>query len=124
MENEQQTTTIIDLQKAFLTAALEKNDFFIADNLHPEFIFTSPRAVVLNKEKFINNFVLNPDIKFEIFQLSEEKVVIINHTAILHCLVQVKPVDKDDFWERVTFTLVKEDGKWLILVMHATFIPE
>lgn len=89
----------------------------------PVSLFALP-AVVLNKEKFINNFVLNPDIKFEIFQLSEEKVVIINHTAILHCLVQVKPVDKDDFWERVTFTLVKEDGKWLILVMHATFIPE
>ena len=115
---------ITDLQKELLKAALEKNGAFMEENLHTEFIFTSPRAVVLNKESFIKNFVLNPDIKFEIFQLSDEKVVIADHTAILHCLVQVKPVGQVDFWERVSFTLIQKAGKWVTISMNATFVPE
>jgi len=119
----QMNLEVVNLQKELLKAALEKDGAFMDKNLHQEFIFTSPRAVVLNKKTFITNFVLNPDIRFEIFQLSDEKTVIIGHTAILYCLVQVKPVGQADFWEKVTFTSVQEDGRWLTLAMHATFIP-
>ena len=93
------------------------------ENLHEEFIFTSPRAVVLLKEGFTRDFVLNPDITFEVFNLSEAKVAITGKTAVVNCLVHVRPVGKADFWERVTFTLAMEGNKWLTLAMHATFIP-
>ena len=69
--SEQQTLLLTDLEQALLTAALQKNGSFMDENLHEEFIFTSPRAVVLFKEGFTRDFVLNPDIKFEVFNLSE-----------------------------------------------------
>ncbi|MDN5285749.1 MAG: hypothetical protein JWR38_2023 [Mucilaginibacter sp.] len=125
MENDEQLiAAVIDLQKIFLKAAMDKNSSFMTDNLHTEFIFTSPRAVILNKEGFTNDFVLNPNIKFEIFELTDEKAIIIDNTAIVYGLVQAKPVGQADLWERVTFALIKEDDKWLILTMNATFIAE
>jgi hypothetical protein len=124
MENyEQEVTEVISLQKAFLKAAREKNDSFMHEKLHPQFIFTSPRAVILNKDSFTKNFVLNPDVKLEVFQLMNENVVIIGDTGLLHCLVQVKVAGQEDFWEIITFTLIKEGGNWLNLAMHATFRP-
>jgi hypothetical protein len=117
-------SVLIDLQKAFLKAALEKNGDFIEENVQKDFIFTSPRTVVLNKEGFIKTFVLNPDIRFEVFQSSDEKVVIAGDTGVVNCLVQARPANQADLWERVTFTFVNEAGGWMILTMHATFIPE
>jgi len=125
MENyEQQVTEVTSLQKAFLKAAREKNDSFMHEKLHPQFIFTSPRAVILNKDGFTEKFVLNPDVKLEVFQLMNENVVIIGNTGLLHCLVQVKVAGQEEFWEIITFTLIKEGGNWLNLAMHATFRPE
>jgi uncharacterized protein DUF4440 len=121
---EQPTTAMADLSKAFFLAIQEKNIPFIMENTHHGFLFTSPRGVVLNKENFINNFVLNPDLRFEIFQASDDKVVIAGNASIVNALLQVKLENKTDFWERVTLTLVLEQSKWLILAWHATFIPE
>jgi hypothetical protein len=124
MENDlQQTAAIVQLHTELLSAALNKNGAFMHEHLHHEFIFTSPRAVVLNKDGFINRFVLNPDIKFDIFRLTDEQVIVAGNTGILYCQVQVKPVAQPEFWEKVTFTSVKESNKWLIITMHATFIP-
>ena len=121
--NTQTNHEIVALQKALLQAALEKKQGFMDEYLHPEFVFTSPRAVVLTKETFIKNFVLNPDIRFDIFELTEEKTVTLDDTAVLHCLVQVRPAGQAEFWERVSFTLVQEAGKWQTLSMNATFVP-
>jgi hypothetical protein len=117
-------SVLIDLQKAFLKAAMEKNDVFIEEKVHKDFIFTSPRTVVLDKEGFIKNFVQNPGIRFKVFQSSDEKVVIAGKTGVVNCLVQARPSDQADLWERVTFTFVNEGGSWAILTMHATFIPD
>jgi hypothetical protein len=119
---DQPIAAIADLQKAFFRAVQEKNLSFTKENIHEGFIFTSPRAIVLNKESFINNFVLNSDLLFDIFQSSDEQVVIAGNAGLVNCLVQVKLADQADFWERVTFALVNERSKWLILSMHATFI--
>jgi len=121
---QQPTDGIIDLQKSLLQAMLEKDDQFIDENLHEEFFFTSPRAVTLNKNAFIKTFAFNPDMNLEIFQLSDEKLVAIGRTALLHGVVQVKFANQAEFLERVTFALVKVADRWLTLSMNATFIPE
>ncbi|XZF14020.1 DUF4440 domain-containing protein [Chitinophagaceae bacterium MMS25-I14] len=122
--NTQTNHEIVNLQKDLLKAALEKEPGFMEENLHSEFVFTSPRAMVLNKETFIQNFVLNPAVQFDVFQLTEAKTITMDHTAILHCLVQVKPVGQPEFWERVSFTLVQEADKWQTISMNATFVPD
>jgi hypothetical protein len=119
---DQSIAAITDLQKSFFRAVQEKHLPFTKENTHEGFIFTSPRAIVLNKEGFINHFILNPDLTFDIFQSSDEQVVIAGNAAVVNCLVQVKLSDQADFWERVTFALINERSKWLILAMHATFI--
>jgi hypothetical protein len=112
-----------DLQKAFLQAVLEKDAAFMQNNVHENFVFSSPRAAVLNKEGFIKHFALNPDLGFDIFHSSEEQVIIIDHTGVVNCLLQVRPLAQKEFWERVTFTFVSDGQQWWILAMHATFLP-
>lgn len=110
-------------QKTFFEALLNKNASFMNENLHEDFIFTSPRAVILNKEGFIQNFCFNLNLTFEVFQSSDENAIIIDSTSILYCLVQVKISEQTEFWERITFALIKKDDKWLTLTMTATFVP-
>jgi hypothetical protein len=124
MANLQVTNGVISGQKILLQAIVDKNASLIQEKVHEQFIFTSPRAVVLNKENFVQYFTSNPEMKFEIFQLSDEHIVIIDNIAILHCLVQVKLINQPDFWERVTFTLINQIDTWLTLTMNATFVPE
>lgn len=119
---DQSTAAIDDLHKAFFLAMKKKDLASIKENIQDGFIFTSPRAHVLTKEKFINQFFLNPDLKFDLFQSSDEKLLIVGNAAVVNCLVEVKLADQTPFAERMTFSLVNQRNKWLIMAMHATFI--
>ena len=121
---EQPAAAMTDLSKTFFRAIQEKNLSFIKQNTQQGFIFSSPRGALMNKETFINNFILNSELKFDIFQPSDEQVVISDNASVVNCLLQVKLTDQTGFWERVTLTIVNEENKWLVLAWHATFIPE
>ena len=119
---DQATAAIDDLQKAFFLALQKKDLPSIKENIQDGFIFTSPRALVLTKEKFINQFFLNPDLKFELFQSSDEKLLIVGNAAVVNCHVDVKLADQTAFSERMTISLVHHRNQWLLIAMHATFI--
>ena len=60
MKNIQTERNLVKLkQDAFYNASLTKDASFMAANLHEDFVFTSPRAVVLNKQSYTNDLVLN-----------------------------------------------------------------
>jgi len=94
----------------------------MVDNLHDEFVFTSPRAVVMNKQSFINDFVSNPDVHLEIFESLEENIRVVGTTAISTGIVQARFQKKDVFKVRVTLIFVYNED-WKILAFQETFIP-
>jgi len=113
---------ILIKQNAFYKSSLNKDREFMVDNLHDEFVFTSPRAVVMNKQSFINDFVSNPDVHLEIFESLEENIRVVGTTAISTGIVQARFQKKDVFKVRVTLIFVYNED-WKILAFQETFIP-
>lgn len=97
----------------------------IEDNLS----FTSATAEVWNKARFIDGFVLNPQIGFPEFNSSERVVRLYEKTAILTALYHIritrKPgADPEELYERVTETYIKINSKWKLMAMQATFVTK
>jgi len=94
------------------------------EHLHQEFIFTSPRAVVLHKDAFIKDLVINPAVQLEVLEIvKEEKVVACGTAAVLSGTAKGKFKDKDQFWVRITSTFVYNGSRWELLALQETFIP-
>jgi len=125
MENiSDQPKVITALTKAFMKASLEKNNEYMVAHLHEQFIFTTPRGVLLDKQSFSTNFVLNEGVRLELFELSEEKVFIVNSTAVLNGIIQIRFKGAEDQFERMTVTFVHDNNEWLMLAMQGTFIDK
>ncbi|MBS1690225.1 MAG: nuclear transport factor 2 family protein, partial [Bacteroidetes bacterium] len=105
--------TISLLHRNILSAICAKNGDFMPDNLHHEFIFTSPRAVVLHKDAFINDLVINPAVQLEIFEIiEEEKVVVCGTAAVLTGTAKGKFKGKDQFLVRITSAFAYTGSHW------------
>jgi len=124
MKNIQTERNLVKLkQDAFYNASLTKDASFMTTNLHEDFVFTSPRAVVLNKQSYTNDLVLNPAVKLDVFESIEEKIVIAETVAISSGITHAKFKDKDLFAVRVTMTFVYSNQDWQLIAFQETFIP-
>lgn len=110
-------------QDAFYNASLIKDGTFMDTNLHDDFVFTSPRAVVLNKQSYTNDFVLNPTVQMDIFKSVEEKIVVVGTVAICSGITHAKFKDKDVFTVRVTMTFIFNNDDWQLIAFQETFVP-
>ena len=95
----------------------------MTEGLHDSFVFTSPRAVLLNKRSYTDDFVLNTGVQLEIFESIEEEIAVVGTTAISTGIVHAKFKDKDLFKIRVTMTFVYNNSNWQLLAFQETFIP-
>jgi len=124
MENLQNEKELVKLkQDAFYKASLIKDGTFMTGNLHEDFVFTSPRAVVLNKRSYTNDFVLNVAVQLEVFESVEETIVIAGTTAISSGIVQARFKNKGMMAARFTMTFVYYNQDWQIIAMQETLIP-
>jgi|GEM_PF-1574355 len=116
--------TISLLHKNLLNAICAKNGDYMPEHLHQEFIFTSPKAVVLHKDAFIKDLVINPAVQLEVLEIvEEEKVVVCGPAAVLSGTAKGKFKDKDQFLVRITSTFVYNGSRWELLALQETFIP-
>ena len=122
MENLQNEKNIKQLQDAFLKAALQKDGVFLAHNLQAYFTFVSPKAVVLNKQAFINDFALNPAVQLDIFECVEQEIHIVGMTAISSGIIHAKFKDKGLLKIRAIITFVIDQSGWQILSMQETYM--
>ena len=111
------------LQDQFYQAIIAKDGSFVMNVLHKDFVFTSPRAVVLKKESFVNDFVLNPSVIMDIFESKEEHISLGENVAICTGITQAKFKDKDGFLVRVTLVFVNTNLNWQLIAFQETFIP-
>lgn len=118
-----QTNEVKCLQDQFYQANIAKDSNFMLNTLHDDFVFTSPRAVVLKKEAFVNDFVLNPSVMMDIFEPEEDNISVIENVAICTGITKAKFKDKDPFLVRVTLVFIHSNLKWQLIAFQETFIP-
>lgn len=124
MENLENLKRLIrQSQDKFLAASLRKDASYVKDYLHEEFVFTSPRAVLMNKQSFINDFVSNVDVHLEVFEIIEENTSIIDKTAVSTGIIKAKFKGKELFNVRMTTVLININDNWLMLAFQETIIP-
>ena len=119
---------VLNNHKKIYKAISGKNANDLQLMLSHGFVFTSALAEVWNKEKFVNGFALNPAIQLPLFETTEQNITIIDNTAILTALAHINIKRNDqpvqELWERVTETYVKQQGKWTLVALQATFVQK
>lgn len=111
------------LNDQFYQATIAKDGNFIINLLHKDFVFTSPRAIVLKKESFVNDFVLNPSVMMDVFELEENHISLDENVAICTGVTKAKFKDKDGFLVRVTLVFIYKNFNWQLIAFQETFIP-
>ncbi len=122
---------LLTIHQALYKALPERAEPIIQETLHPEFVFSSANGDIQAKGSFIKDFVMNASIKIQSLATSQQKLVIIDNTAILTCLMHIqiiRDVTKDntvlELWERVTETYVQQGTTWKIVALHATYTKD
>jgi hypothetical protein len=122
MKNTQnQTHEVIDHVNAFMKASIEKDMTFMKENLHADFLFTTPRGTLFNKSSFLSDFVSNPAFMIEVFELLEQKVILIDKIAVLNGIIKIRFKGQEEQYERTTVLLILKEDKGMILNIQGTF---
>jgi hypothetical protein len=116
-------SAINQLHKDFFRAIQLKQDAFISDSLHPEFIFTSPKGAVLDKEGFTKGVVISHSVNFDRMEIAgEEKLIFLQKAAVLNGALLVKFQGKEEQLVRFTTAAIYEETRWILLAFHETYI--
>ena len=110
-------------QDAFFRATLDKDSAYMNANLHEDFVFISPRAVVMRKPAFIADFIGNAAVQMDIFAPVESVTTLADATAVFSGVANAKFRDKDPFKVYYSMTFVYQGADWQLLAMQETFIP-
>ncbi len=122
MKNTQnQTHEVIGHVNAFMKASIEKDMTFMKENLHADFPFTTPRGTLFNKSSFLSDFVSNPAFMIEVFELLEQKVILIDKIAVLNGIIKIRFKGQEEQYERTTVLLILKEDKGMILNIQGTF---
>ncbi|SFD15794.1 protein of unknown function [Chitinophaga sp. CF118] len=120
---------ILTLHKSFYDALTLRTEKIIREGLREEFVFTSANGDILDKEKFIKGFAMNPSIKIPLLNTSNQKIVVIENTAILTGIMHIniiRDITNDntvrDLWERITETYIRQGDQWKLLALQATYM--
>lgn len=125
----QQTEEVTAVHNGLFKALQDKSETAIRQGLQETFTFISANGDLQEKEAFITGFAMNPVIQLPLLETSEEKIHIIGGTAVMTSVVHIniiRDIDKDktpvDLWERFTETYIREEGRWRLLAMQATYM--
>ena len=110
-------------QDAFFHATLDKDSAYMNANLHDDFVFISPRAVVMRKPAFLADFIGNAAVQMDIFAPVESVTTLADSTAVFSGIADAKFRDKDPFKVYYSMTFVHHGADWKLLAMQETFIP-
>lgn len=86
------------------------------------YTLTSTRGVVTNREQDLAE-VRSGDPRYEEFRNHDMKVRIYGDTAVVNGITSLKGISGGQAFEldaQFTDTLVKRDGKWMLVASHAT----
>ena len=72
-----------DQVNAFLKASITKDVAFMEENLHDDFLFTTPRGTLFDFNSFFSGFLENPAISIEVFELVSHRVNLIAGIALV-----------------------------------------
>jgi hypothetical protein len=119
---------ILETHKALYKALPEKSATVLESILRPEFVFTSANGDRQDRQSFLTGFALNAAVGIPLLQTSEQKIILVDNTAVLTALMHIhiiRNVNTDttvrDLWERATETYVKQGGQWKLLSLQATY---
>ncbi len=122
--------TVLNLHTGLYKTLVNKDEPQLRNCLAEAFVFTSANADVQYKEAFIKDFAMNPQIKLPLMSTSDQKITVVNNTAVLTALIHIniiRNIQKDntaiELWERLTETYIKQEGQWRLLALHATYVP-
>lgn len=107
----------------FFHASVIKDGAFMAEHLHDDFVFISPKAIELRKQPFTSDFVLNPAVQLEVFAPEEQQISIVGDTALSAGIVQAKFKNGPLVKVRFSMTLVCQQTHWKLLAMQETLLP-
>jgi hypothetical protein len=122
-ENVINQQSIQQRQDNFFRAVMAKDSTYLSAYLHEGFVFISPRAVVLSKPAFIEDFIRNASVQMDIFYAVESLFAVVGTTAVSRGIADAKFRDKDVFKVYYCMTFVLEGTEWKLLAMQETFIP-
>lgn len=114
--------------QALYKALPEKSATVLESILRPEFVFTSAIGDLMDRSSFLAGFDLNAAVGIPLLQTSEQKITVIENTAVLTALMHIniiRNVKTDstvrDLWERITETYIKQGQEWKLLSLQATY---
>lgn len=117
---DQSNEAITDVN-AFIKASIEKDMGFMEQNLHEDFLFTTPRGTLFTKESFLSDFVSNTKFTVELFELLQQKVVLIDKIAVLNGIIKIRFKGQEEQYERMTVVLIIKEDKGMIVNIQGTF---
>ncbi len=90
-------------------------------NLHEDFLFTTPRGTLFNKNSFLSDFVSNPKFTLQLFELLQQKVILIDKIAIINGIIKIRFKGQEEQYERMTVVLILKEDKGMIVNIQGTF---
>lgn len=105
----------------FIKASIEKDMGFMEQNLHEDFLFTTPRGTLFNKNSFLSDFVSNPKFTLQLFELLQQKVILIDKIAIINGIIKIRFKGQEEQYERMTVVLILKEDKGMIVNIQGTF---
>jgi len=107
--------------------ALLKNDVSVDERyVAPDYVFTAPSGVVLDKTQSISD-MKSGDVKFESFKVDDMKVQVYGNTAVAVYSANGKGKYKDtdiSGQNRWTDTFTKQNGRWMLVARQGTRIAQ
>lgn len=116
-----QSNEAITHVNTFIKASIEKDIGFMEQNLHEDFLFTTPRGTLFNKNSFLSDFVSNPKFMIELFELLQQKVILIDKIAVLNGIIKIRFKGQEEQYERMTVVLILKEDEGMIVNIQGTF---
>jgi len=112
---------LISQANAFMKASIEKDMAFMRQNLHAQFLFTTPRGTLFSFDSFLSDFMENPKFTIELFELAEYTVFQNTGFGLLNGIIHIRFAGQDDQYERLTMIFLPSVDGWQIISIQGTF---
>lgn len=99
---------------------------YLADFLHADYTLTNTRGMVTNRAQDLAE-LRSGDPDYDVFRNHDMQVRIYGDTAVVNGITSLKGTSNGKAFEldaRFTDTLIRRDGRWMLVASHATRIEE
>ncbi len=108
-------------------ALINKNVDFFNETLHDNFLYTNSSGNTLNKQEYINNYLLSKKFNWKNQEMQDKKIMVHGNFFIIKCIIH-DVFDYEDYQFDVNFKSTQvfknEDDKWIYLVGHTSNLNE